>query len=192
LKKVYLNDFFVNKELDERTYRRILSKLKLQIEKIESAEHDQINPHDYTDRKDIFDRLVSLIQLPFDRSSIELTPAQKLEYYRTQRIMARKAIEAADLMQHGQDDALFPKAVYDSVLDVYRSYMSGSLSKFEKICKDHPLIAQQHREHLALRSLFASGNRAMNYLHHRGLVNEETEEEIREIFHESFHSVRFS
>jgi CPA1 family monovalent cation:H+ antiporter len=192
VEKSILKRLFVNKELDERTYRRILSKLKLQIEKIESAEHDQINPHDYTDRKDIFDRLVSLIQLPFDRSSIELTPAQKLEYYRTQRIMARKAIEAADLMQHGQDDALFPKAVYDSVLDVYRSYMSGSLSKFEKICKDHPLIAQQHREHLALRSLFASGNRAMNYLHHRGLVNEETEEEIREIFHESFHSVRFS
>lgn len=177
-----LKRLFMNEELDEKTYRRILGKLKLQLEKIEAAQHNEIDPHTYMDRKDIFDRLVALVQLPFGRFSKENMAEQRLEYYRAQRIMARKAVETVEYMQTGLGEPVFLPEPYNSVFAIYEGYKKGSLAKFDQVAMEHAPIVGEHRKRLAMRSLYASGNRAMTYLHHRGLVNEESEEHIREAF----------
>lgn len=178
-----LKRLFINEEVDEKIYRRILGKLKLQLEKIEAAQHNEIDPHTYMDRKDIFDRLVALVQLPFGRFTKETTAEQSLEYYRAQRIIARKAVETIEYMQNNCGEPVFLPEAYNSVFAIYEGYKKGSKAKFDQVAMEYAHLVGEHRKRLAMRSLYASGNRAMSYLHHRGLVNEESEEHIRESFH---------
>lgn len=93
VEQMILKRLYQNNEVSERTFRQVQSKLNLQIEKIEYAQHDEIDPDVYTDRRDIFDRLVNAVQTLFDRST---TPQRlledRLQYYRAQMIMARKAV----------------------------------------------------------------------------------------------------
>src|SRR5690606_37529644 len=99
VEKTVLKSMFINDEVGEKTFRRIYGKLSLQQEMIESACYNDIDPKIYSDRKDIFDRLVAFVQAPFDGKRNEMTFVRKLQYYRAQMIMARKAVEAIERMQ---------------------------------------------------------------------------------------------
>src|SRR5690606_33418701 len=87
----YLEELYVNNEVSEDVYRLIVGKLTLQREKIEAAQEDDITPSAFRDRKDIFDRLMGALQNRFLRRPSQLSPLMKLQYYRAQMIMARKA-----------------------------------------------------------------------------------------------------
>ena len=177
LKRLYVND-----EMSEKTYRKILSKLNLQQEKIECAQHNEIDPHAYTDRKNIFDRMVQFVQAPFMGRLDNPTPVEQLEYYRAQMIMARKAVQTIERMQQEFDQPVFLMDTYEEVMSIYRRYKKGSGAKADAVLTEYADELSDYMQNLAARSLAASGVRAINYLHENGLVDEKTEEDIIHTF----------
>lgn len=178
-----LKRLFINNEINERPYRKILSKLSLQQEKIEYAQHNSIDPEAYTDRKDIFDRLANTVHSILDRKRSDANLLEeRLEYYRSQMIMARKAVMIIGLMQTRFDRPVFDSSIYAEVSGLYKSYKERNASKLDELVTAHPDELTPYQATLAKQSLSASGGRALAYLHENGLVNEHNEDEIRHHF----------
>lgn len=178
VEKTSLKRLFVNEEVSEKTFRKIYSKLGGRLDRIEESREDAHLINTYTDRKDIFEHLVNFIQMPFDTQR-ELSHQQKLEYYRAQMIIARKAIKAIEQMQTEFDRLVFLPEVYDEVISLYRRYKDRSGTKAEDLVASFKQELSPYLENLAHRSLAASGTRAMSYLHESGLADEHMQETIR-------------
>lgn len=178
-----LKRLYINNEINERSYRKIHSKLCLQQEKIEYAQHNNIDPDVYTDRKDIFDRMAHLMHTLFTRPVKAATlQEEQLQYYRSQMIMARKAVMIISLMQQKFDQPVFLPDVYAEVSTRYQRYKEQTSKKLDELVASFPDGLSPYLSKLAAQSLNASGARALAYLHENGLVNEAFEEEIRHRF----------
>lgn len=177
VEKNVVRRLFVNEEVSERTYRKIHSKLCLQQEKIEMAQHNEIDPKAYTDRKDIFDRLVSFIKNPLNRSDIP-TLLERMEYYRAQMIMARKAVQTIEWMQLEHDTTIFLPKSFEEVSARYKKYKVNSGAKMNALVEANEAELSPYLKKLAERSLAASGASALAYLHKNGLIDESTEHAI--------------
>lgn len=175
-----LKRLFINDEISEKPFRRILNKLKLQEEMIQAAQHDDIDPKVYIDRKDLFEHLAAFVKAPFDSNRHELTPEQRLEYYRAQMIIARKALKTIEMMQSTYPEAVFLEESYESVLVRYRRYKERSSIKAEALIAENKDRLTPHLARLAEKSLSASGEKALSYLHDNGLIDEHTEHEVLE------------
>jgi CPA1 family monovalent cation:H+ antiporter len=178
VEKNALKRLFINGEVSEKTYRNIYSKLSLQQEKIEEAQHDKIDPKMYTDRKDIFDRMVNFIQNPFDKNKSMPTLEERLEYYRAQMIMARKAVQTIEIMQVEHGAPVFFEHSYESVKARYQQYRDRSAAKADALLQEHHDSLAPYLKQLAERSLASSGARALAYLRDNGLIDEMMEEDI--------------
>lgn len=176
----YLQDLYVNEEVSERVYRAVRGKLSLQREKIEHAQHEDINPSLYSDRKDVFDRLVALVQSPFSKKTMGHEPVERLEYYRAQMIIARKALKTLDQMQTLYEKPVFIPAAYDKVVDRYKKYKQQSAEKLDAVLAAHTDDLAPYLRVLAARSLRSSGNRAISYLQTRGIATESSSHDIEE------------
>lgn len=174
----YLQDLYVNEEISERVYRAIKGKLALQREKIEHAQHEDIDPSLYQDRKDIFDRLVAFVQTPFGQKRMGHEPVERLEYYRAQMIIARKALKTLDEMQTTYEKGVFIPEAYGKVVDRYSKYKEKSAEKMDAVLAEHTQELAPYLRTLAARSLRSSGHRAINYLRTRGIANEASSHDI--------------
>jgi CPA1 family monovalent cation:H+ antiporter len=178
-----LKRLYINNEVSLRPYRKIYSKLFLQKEKIEYAQHNNIDPDAFRERKDIFEALANMMHALFSRKVSETKLLEeKLEYYRSQMIVARKAIIIIGLMQDNFDEPVFQQDIYTEVTGLYRHYQARNAEKLAALAAQHPQTLPAHLEQLANQSLAQSGQRALNYLHENGLVTEAAEEEIRHRF----------
>lgn len=174
-----LKQLFINREITERVYRQLLRKLNHQMEKIEYAQHDSIDPSVYQDRKDIFDSLSEWMQRPIDRLVRTASPTEEhLQYYRAQMIMARKAVKTLDLMQNEHNDSVFISEIYNKIRARYDSYREGSATKMDQILADHQSELSGYLARLAQRSIRASGGRALDFLHTKGIATEAIAEDI--------------
>lgn len=178
LKRLYLND-----EIGEKTYRKLHGKLSLQLEKIEYAQYNKIDPGAYSDRKDIFDRLVNFVQHIFSKKpGQQQLLEEQLQFYRAQMIMARKAVVLMERMQEEFGQPIFMPAMYEQVSARYKGYHEQSKARLEQLMEEHPKELSAYRAQLAEHSLTFSGHRALTYLHDVGLVNEVIEKKIHSQF----------
>lgn len=173
-----LQQLYTNGEISERMYRKILGKLNLQTEKIEAAQHDDINPSHYSDRRDIFDRMVSRVHTIASFRPKEITIEEKLQYYRAQMIIARKAVKILSEMQNEFAQTVFLVKPYDKVIKRYTAYKDHSSEKVDNLLASHGEELSQYLGLLAEKALAASGTRALGYLHNRGIIDEQAEEAI--------------
>lgn len=178
----YLKDLYVNEEVSERVYRAIKGKLTLQREKIEHAQHDDINPSLYTDRKDIFDRMVAFIHSPLEKVHMGRTPVERMQYYRAQMIIARKALKTLDEMQTTYKQTVFMPQAYSKVVDLYSKYKEQSAIKLDAVLEKHGEELAMYLRLLAEQSLRSSGHRAISYLQTRGIANKSSSHDIEETY----------
>ncbi len=174
----YLEELYVNDEVSEAVYRRIIGKLTLQREKIEAAQHDDINPSVFRDRKDIFDRLIQFIQSPLNKKRVDLSILEKLQYYRAQMIIARKALKTLDEMQHAYSEPVFIAEVYDKIVTQYEKYKVQSGEKMDTLLAKHAEELSGYFTVLAEKSIAASGVRAVDFLRDRGIASEASGHDI--------------
>jgi len=177
-----LKQLYVNKEISEAVYRRLLGKLNLQKEMIEYAQHDAIDPSRYIDRKDIFDRLIIALQTPVGSSKKAAKLEEQLQYYRAQMILARKVTKVLGDMQHEHDKPVFLPDVYDKVVERYARYRTQSSLRVDDMLAKHTEEISGYLSKLAYRSVNAAGAHALDYLHGKGVVSEQLEEEIEHKF----------
>lgn len=173
-----LRRLYVNNEVSERTYRKIYGKLTLQTEKIQYAQHEDINPSMYTDRKDIFDRLMNFLQSVFERRRREDRLEEKLEYYRAQMIMARKAVQAINNMQEEHGMPVFVEESYEAVVGSYERYREQAGQRVDQLVAEHTNELAPYLAELAQRSLTSSGKRAVAFLEYNGLIDKHAEQAI--------------
>lgn len=174
-----LKQLYVNGELSERVFRKITGKLRLQTEKIEMAQHEEIDPEMHIDRKDVFDRLVNFAHRLIDRKSGETNIEEKLQYYRAQMIMARKAVKIIkDIQSEHQKTEVFLPVSYDKVIARYETYRTQCAAKLDGLLEKHDTELAAYLSYLAQKSLTASGNQALDFLHSKGIVSEEVGEAI--------------
>lgn len=178
----YLEELYVNNEVSEDVYRLIFGKLTLQREKIEAAQEDDINPSAFRDRKDIFDRLMAVVQTRFLRRPSQLEPLMKLQYYRAQMIMARKALKTLKEMQFGYDQPVFIPEVYDKIIEKYATYRRQSAEKMDNVLAKHPEELTGYFTELAEKSIAASGVRAVDFLRDKGIASEASGHDIERMF----------
>lgn len=177
----YLKELYVEQEISETVYRRIKGKLTLQREKIEHAQHEAIDPSVYTDRKDVFDRLVLFIQTFLDRSYDETVPVvERLQRYRAQAIISRKALKILDQMQTQYAQPTFIESVYDKVAATYVRYLEQNQHSVHRLLDEHPRALAATTADLSVSSLHASGEKALHFLHERGIIDEALAEKIEQ------------
>jgi len=184
LEMTALKKLFMNEEMSEDTYRKIHSKLCLQQEKIEYACQDEIDPEVYTDRKDIFDRLVNAVYTPFKKVSAKESLWNQFEYYRAQMIIARKALQKIESIQKEFDGGTFLSDAYERVLKRYETYRLGNDVKMKDLLAKNQEHLLPHVHQLATCSLLAGGRAGVDYLYENGLVDEHNEDEIFELYTE--------
>ncbi|MGO3702283.1 MAG: cation:proton antiporter [Candidatus Saccharimonadales bacterium] len=182
LERTTLERLFINHEISERPYRKIFSKLNLQKEEIERARHNEIDPSRHTDRKDIFDHMVTRVVTLFDKKSKDVQLEEQLQYYRAQMIIARKAVQGIERMQTEYDSDIFLAEPYKKVVNRYETYRKQSAKKVDDLVAKHRGELEPYLAELAKSSLSASGARAITYLSDNGLVDEETEAAIERRF----------
>lgn len=178
VEKTILRKLFVNEEMSEATYRVIYSKLSLQQEKIEQALHNDIDPKAYTDRKNVFDRLVNLVLAPFGEDTSETQLQNRLEYYRAQMIMARKAVNTIEKMQTEFDRPVFIQSSYEQVVALYKKYKERNNIKMRDLANNNQDVLEPHLTKLARRALTASGQNAISFMEEKGLADEAIEHNI--------------
>lgn len=182
IERHYLEELYVNDEVSEDVYRLIFGKLTLQREKIEAAQEDDINPSAYRDRKDIFDRLMAVVQIRVLRRPSQLSPIKKLQYYRAQMIMARKALKTLKGMQFGYDQPVFIPEVYEKIIEKYTTYRRQSAEKMDAVLAKYPEELTGYFTELAEKSIAASGVRAVDFLRDKGIASEASGHDIERMF----------
>lgn len=175
-----LKELLLHGEVSEKVFRRINGKLSLQKEKIEQAQHDAIDPAMHTDRKDIFDRLVHIVQDPFDKQKGSFTVQERMQFYRAQMLMSLYAQQRLKAAQRDYATKVFYKAAYDIVLTNYETYRQSSAKKLEKLLAAHANEVSSLLMTTATRSIAGSGMHALDNLSHLGIINEITYDEIIE------------
>lgn len=177
IERQYLKTLYAKDEVTESVYRRIRGKLTLQQEKIEYAQHESINPSSYMDRKDVFERLVHFTQNAFSRSSTTPLEEQYL-YYRTQSIIARKALKTLQQMQTQYDAPVFEESAFEKVIAIYTKHQDTSAAMLRQLSNDHADELQQFIMKLSKTSLHSTGGKALRFFKQKGLTDESTLELI--------------
>jgi len=180
IERAVLKQLFINREVAEDVYRRLIRKLNYQEEKIEIAEYDLINPSTSRDRKDVFDTLVASMQHLFSLFSSRKVSIseQTLQYYRAQMIMARKTVKVLDAMQHEHEQPVFNEGAFEKVRNVYDAFRKQNAKKMDAVVANHAEELAGYLASLAQRSIRASGGRALDFLETKGLVTESVSENI--------------
>lgn len=169
----YLRELYANGEVTESVYRKIIGKLNLQREKIEYAQHEAIDPSSYTDRKDVFERLVAFTQSAFDRATTT-TLEDKYQYYRAQSIIARKAVKTLTQMQSQYGQPVFDDWAFDTVVAIYESYRKENEQHVEQLTAQHKAELEPFITALSLKTLHSTGNKSLRFFHHKGMADEDT------------------
>lgn len=181
IERTVLRQLYINREITEQVYRKLIGKLNYQIEKIEAAEHDSINLSVSRDRKEVFDALASIIQRPFDRFIQKPSVAEEsLQYYRAQMIMARKAVKTLDTIQNEHNEPVFLEDIYERIRLRYDGYRKANAEKMDAILAKHASELGGYLARLAQRSIRASGGRALDFLHTKGVATESVADEVEQ------------
>jgi CPA1 family monovalent cation:H+ antiporter len=176
VRQLYLND-----EIGELTYRRLIGKLRLQAEYIESGGIDKLDEHRSGDRKDVFDTLVTW--LPSRRRRGRGTTTTDLaESARSQLIMARRVVRVLTSIQSTFAQPVFPQAALTTVLELYRRFDVVCTGELGDIAHSDRAGVDDALTRLAALSRNGWGMRAVSGLGANGLASEADERWVLERF----------
>jgi monovalent cation:H+ antiporter, CPA1 family len=141
-------------EVNEKTYRRVLSKLSLQYEYIEKGL--PINPSLDANQEDVFYRLHSYFYKKIFPKREENTYEDKYLYYRTQSILSRTALRTLKKLDTSLSGVVFGTCAEKNIRSVYEKFLEGSNEKLNSIVKEKPketaLLAERFARHAILET----------------------------------------
>lgn len=185
VERLSLRQLYQNGELSEPMFRRIGGKLNLQQEKIEYEHVEDMDTQTYMDRKDVFDRLVGFMQMVLSRKNRDPSLEERLQFYRAQMIMSRKAVKTLTEMQRKYDQPVFYESSFKKIVEKYDMYRQKNSAKIDGLLERHEETVAPYLSYLAQKALAASGARGLSFLHEHGIVNESMEMAIEEEWSDS-------
>jgi len=161
IEKHFLGLLFQYREVSESTYKRILTKLDVQLERVETGAV-QIQSLDEDFRSDWFEQIATGLRKFFlIRQSEEEQQKERYRYYRAQEIIARKVLKELTRMK---ERPAFESTVYEGLIDTvtgdYRVFYEDAARRKELLMKeDSELVARLDQEFgsESLRKALAEG-----------------------------------
>lgn len=147
IEKRHLKLLFVHNEVSERVYRRILGKLRLQLEAIESGNlSPDVTIH--ADGRDIFDRLFVGLRDLFGFADTTKTFPELYMYYRAQSIISRKVLKELAQLEK-VSSTIFTSEAVQHVHELYTEFRKNSEQKLKNHSATNQVAADQLAESLA-------------------------------------------
>ncbi|TXI35049.1 MAG: sodium:proton antiporter [Candidatus Moraniibacteriota bacterium] len=164
IEKHFLGLLFQYREVSESVYKRILTKLDVQLERVEVG-GNQIQSLDEAFEPDWFEQLASGARRLFlIRQDRETALHEQYMYYRAQEIIARKVVKEFDrLKQHPMFDSPAYDALLDKVLAAYQVFREDASNRKQALFAEHESVLMPFDQSFgseSLRKAYADG------LHH--------------------------
>lgn len=171
-----LKQLYLNGEVSEITYRRLLGKLQLQAEAIEASDLERIDPHLARDRKDIFDSMVHAVARVTAAGERASTTVELLESARAQLILARRVVRVLTSMQREFATPVFVEPAFSRVIDVYAAYDAQCTATLDELSAQHSVETAKSLGRLTELSRSGWGLRAVALLQARGVAGDDDED----------------
>ena len=154
-------------EVNERVYRRILSKLVLQYERIE-ANVKEVDPSEET--MDPISKLFHWISEFLNPKKKGYSIEDQYLYYRTQTILSRSVLRSLEDLNKEYTSLLFGASSVETIQRVYEIFLEGSLGKMEDAMKKMSKEAKVLSEKFARRAVLETESHLLEELFHRSMM----------------------
>ena len=164
IEKHFLGLLFQYREVSESVYKRILTKLDVQLERVECGDK-QILSLDEVFQPDWFEQLaVGARRLFFIRQDRESEIKERYMYYRAQEIIARKVVkEFTRLKSHSVFESQSYNTLIDRVCAAYQLFNDDAVARKQALLQEYESLLTPFDQTFgseSLRKAFAEG------LHH--------------------------
>lgn len=137
IERRHLKELYHHNEVTESVFRRLMGKLQLQLEAVENGNlAPDMSLH--TDKKDVFDRLATLLRTYLKPE----TPLEKVDnqflYYRAQTIISRKVLKELSAIDYSNAEHIFSAEALSHVTDLYTTFKGQSEKKMNETAAKFP------------------------------------------------------
>ena len=171
-------------EVNEKVYRRVLSKLTLQYERVESGQGSVDASEEGTD---VLDRLATGLKKVLTPKRLVYTDEDMYMYYRTQTILSRSAIASLRHLDAHYATVLFGERAPDRIREVYEGFLAGSTRKLQDIIDKIPQKAEVLSERFARRAILEAESGILEELSHRTMVTPKVAIALQEMIEKQSH-----
>ncbi len=170
IEKRYLKELFHYNEINEPVFRRILGKLQLQLEAIESG---NISPDLSlnTDPRDVFEHLASLMRSILKSKTVDHEFTDKYMYYRAQTIISRKVLKEFTQLKQASG-SIFTTSALEHVIAVYTQFKENSHNKLQAHIKTNETQAAKLAHTLAEHSVHTIEEKVLSDIFNKELITQ--------------------
>lgn len=181
IEKHFLRELFAYGEVTEKVFKRILGKLTIQYEHIESGE-GILDSSIESDSKDVFEALARMVRFVISPKSRKDTIEEQFMYYRAQTIIARKVLKELDELTKTFDKRIFGEGALGLVIERYKQYRERSQQKMEHVSEENKEIIHALHERLAASSIYKIEETVLEELKKRDMVTQKLYITLRDEF----------
>ncbi len=169
IEKKHLKELYHYNEVSEAVFRRLMGKLQLQLEAVESGNLAP-NMSIHTDGKDIFELMATALR----KYTKPETAAQKIEnqfmYYRAQSILSRKVVKELEAIDKSSAEHIFSQEALTHVLELYSTFRTQSEKKMQAVAAEHPEQCHDVAKRLATHGVHKIEENVLHELYERQLI----------------------
>lgn len=169
VEKYFLKNLYTYGEVSEKIFKKILTKLTLQLEQTEKGNFDLVRVH-MVDKKDVFERLATSWRAIFAPAKNQFTDIDRYVYYRAHAIISRKVLKELRHLQLAIPAETIGKEALESVADLYKDFRSGSEAKMNDVAKLIPEAVEDLNRTLVSRGLHKSEEGVIKELYEKEMI----------------------
>lgn len=170
IEKHFLKELFIYEEINEKVYKRILNKLTIQLENLESG----VVKFDYSKEKDNKDAFEALADIARKLLSLKNKPGESTKglymYYRAQSIISRKVVKELMKISGNSEIKIFNEKSFEKIIDLYGKFKENSMKKMEAVATQNQEIISDLNKKIIQSGLLKTKELALNDLYKKEMV----------------------
>lgn len=163
IEKQYLKDLFLYHEIDEYNFKKILTKITRQIERVEQGKTQIKWENETRSEEDIFEKFVAL----FRKDKEDFT--DRYMRARTRVIITRKVVKEMRNLQ--KIDFWFSSELFDEVIAMYEKFHEYAKERKDEIKKNHNISIIWIEAKLADKSLLKIEEHVIDDLYEKEIIS---------------------
>lgn len=169
VEKYFLKSLYTYGEVSEKIFKKILTKLTLQLEQTERGNFDLVRVH-MVDRKDVFERMATLWRSVFSPKANRFTDIDRYIYYRAHAIISRKVLKELRHLQSALPADTIGRDAMERVVDLYKDFRSGSEAKMNEVATIIPEAVEDLNRTLVSSGLHKSEEGMVKELYEKEMI----------------------
>lgn len=169
IEKKHLKELFHYNEVNEAVFRRLMGKLQIQLESVESGNLAP-NMSAHSDKKDIFEHLANRVRRLYKRETEEEKVDNLYLYYRAQTIISRKVLKELNTINSSSAEHIFTPEALTHVLELYTTFKEQSEKKMNDLAEKYPERYEKLSHNLATYGLQRVEDHILTELYEQQLI----------------------